>query len=51
MTMRLMPTTSHWDRTLAPDILSHHPLLLLKGVDRCGKNDFEKVEGLVPKIT
>lgn len=51
MTMRLMPTTSHWDRNIAPDVLSHHPLLLLKGADRCGKNDFEKAEDLVPKIT
>ena len=50
MTMRLMPTTSHWDRSLAPDALSHHPLLLVKGVDKCGKNDFQEPEGPLQKI-
>ena len=50
MTMRLMPTTSHWDRSLAPDALSHHPLLLVKGVDKCGKNDFQEPEGSLEKI-
>ena len=50
MTMRLMPTTSHWDRSLAPDALSHHPLLLVKGVDKCGKNDFQEPEGSLQKI-
>ena len=31
MTMRLMPTTSHFDRSIARDILAHLPLMLVRG--------------------
>ena len=48
MTMRIMPTTSVYDRGLAnamyregePVNQAHNPLLLLRGRDRSGKNDF-----------
>ena len=48
MTMRIMPTTSVYDRALANEMRregetvnqAHNPLLLLRGVDRSGKNDF-----------
>lgn len=48
MTLRLMPTTSLYDRDLARRMhqerggrsMAHHSLVLLRGVDRCGKNDF-----------
>ena len=31
MTMRLMPTTSHFDRSIARDILAHLALMLVRG--------------------
>lgn len=31
MTMRLMQTTSHFYRSIAPDILAHLPLMLVRG--------------------
>ena len=48
MTMRIMPTTSVYDRALAHEMhgeretvnQTNNPLLLLRGVDRSGKNDF-----------
>lgn len=48
MTMRIMPTTSVYDRALANEMhgeretvnQAHNPLLLLRGVDRSGRNDF-----------
>lgn len=48
MTLRLMPTTSHYDRDLAARMhrerggrsLGNHSVMLLQGEDRCGKNDF-----------
>jgi len=48
MTMRFMPTTSHFDRDLAVrkakalNIVDHsnRPVYLMRGVDRCGKNRF-----------
>ena len=48
MTLRLMPTTSVFDRAVAQEMhdargganLAHHSLMLLRGVDRSGANDF-----------
>lgn len=49
--MRFMPTTSHFDFDAMDPVhaknspgAAHHlrPLLLVRGVDRCGKNDFER---------
>ena len=53
MTMRMMPTTSHYDRTVAAEQdkvrsrrygtkikFSENPVLLMRGIDRCGKNEF-----------
>lgn len=49
MTMRLMPTTSLYDRDLANQRfvqrggkmnMAEHPVLLLRGIDRCGQNTF-----------
>ncbi|MEZ5730288.1 MAG: phytanoyl-CoA dioxygenase family protein [Burkholderiaceae bacterium] len=48
MTMRFMPTTSHFDRALASaksramNITDHaeRPVYLMRGIDRCGKNRF-----------
>jgi len=49
MTMRLMPTTSLYDRDLANQRfvqrggkmnMAEHPMFLLRGVDRCGRNTF-----------
>lgn len=48
MTMRLMPTTSHYDRDVARQIherngaydQSIRTLFLMRGTDRCGKNDY-----------
>ena len=48
MTLRFMPTTSHFDRELASrqavelGVLDHaeRTLFLVRGVDRCGHNDF-----------
>jgi len=48
MTMRMMPTTSVYDRELAKAMhaerggldLSRHSIFLLRGVDRSGQNDF-----------
>jgi ectoine hydroxylase-related dioxygenase (phytanoyl-CoA dioxygenase family) len=45
--MRYMPATSHYDRSLvqqrrdnSPFNIYHQPLWLVRGVDRCGANDF-----------
>ena len=46
--LRYMPSTSHFDRSLrpvdgktgVPVNFANRPLWLLRGVDRCGKNDF-----------
>ena len=45
--LRYMPATSHYDRSAAPKRsgnrpfdIAHQPLWLMRGVDRCGKNDF-----------
>ena len=48
MTLRLMPTTSHFDRNLAATMfaerggrsLGEHNLFLLRGKDACGQNDY-----------
>ena len=49
MTMRMMPTTSHYNRSVANEMfarrggnfnLADHPVLLLRGRDQCEKNDF-----------
>jgi len=48
MTMRMMPTTSVYDRDLARAMhaerggldMSHHSIFLMRGVDRSGGNDF-----------
>ena len=48
MTMRIMPTTSLYDRVLAGQTLrddeqinqAYNPLLLLRGIDRSGQNEF-----------
>jgi len=47
LAMRYMPTTSHFDRALAnPERgagnadFARRPIFLVRGVDRCGKNEF-----------
>lgn len=48
MTMRMMPTTSHFDRDLGEDLhkarggsnFRHHSIFLMRGRDACGRNDF-----------
>ena len=50
MTMRLMPTTSHFDRSIAQDALANHPLMLVRGRDKCGKNDLQEPGDLLQKI-
>lgn len=48
MTLRLMPTTSVYDRALAREMyasrggrsMEHHSVVLLRGEDKSGKNDF-----------
>lgn len=48
MTIRLMPTTSVYDRNVAQNMyekrrgnnLAHHSVFLMRGIDRSGKNDF-----------
>lgn len=48
MTLRLMPTTSVYDRAVAQEMyesrrgnnLANHSVFLMRGVDRSGKNDF-----------
>ena len=46
--LRFMPSTSHYDHEAAEDRdapgNAHHtrPLILVRGVDRCGKNDFRR---------
>ena len=45
--VRIMPTTSHFDRalgieigkTVRPPDMGTRPLFLLRGIDRCGLND------------
>ncbi len=47
--MRFMPTTSHYDHDwgaelaerIRPSDIGTRPLFLLRGVDRCGRNDFD----------
>jgi ectoine hydroxylase-related dioxygenase (phytanoyl-CoA dioxygenase family) len=47
--LRYMPSTSHFDRSLRPQDgktgvpvnFANRPLWLVRGVDRCGKNDFK----------
>ena len=49
MTLRFMPTTSHYDRDIEAEqnwrlgIKSslRRPVFLMRGTDRCGRNDFE----------
>ena len=54
MTMRMMPTTSHFDRNVANEMyaarskkyntkinFAENPVLLLRGTDLCGKNEFD----------
>ena len=50
MTMRLMPTTSHFDRSIAQDALANLPLMLVRGGDKCGKNDLQEPGDLLQKI-
>jgi ectoine hydroxylase-related dioxygenase (phytanoyl-CoA dioxygenase family) len=48
MTMRMMPTTSVYDRSVASAMhaerggldMSHHSIFLMRGEDRSGQNDF-----------
>jgi ectoine hydroxylase-related dioxygenase (phytanoyl-CoA dioxygenase family) len=48
MTLRLMPTTSHYDRELAAQMnaerggrsMAHHSLMLMRGNDLCKENDY-----------
>jgi hypothetical protein len=48
--MRYMPATSHYDHDSAPDYSRNtpefghdtRPLMLVRGVDRCGRNDFKR---------
>lgn len=48
LAIRYMPSTSHYDRSLtmggasntAPVEFARRPIWLVRGVDRCGKNDF-----------
>ena len=48
MTLRFMPTTSHFDRELAQrqhvemNLIDHgaRTLYLMRGTDRCGRNDY-----------
>ena len=50
MTYRYMPTTSFFDhdwaaemtRTMGTTDMSRRPLFLVSGVDRCGRNEFER---------
>ena len=47
--IRYMPSTSHYDRTLQPGTASRlapvefatRPIWLVRGIDRCGRNDFD----------
>ena len=49
MTLRFMPTTSHFDRDIEISLSKdpgqvfeqRHPLFLMRGIDQCGRNDFE----------
>jgi hypothetical protein len=49
MTLRFMPTTSHYDRQIELKLGEdpgqvferRHPLFLMRGIDQCGRNDFE----------
>ena len=48
MTLRFMPTTSHYDREIEAELharsklnaVVRRPLYLMRGTDRCGRNDF-----------
>lgn len=52
ITMRLMPTTSHYSREVATQMhrerdgnnLTDNPVLLLRGQDRCGRTQFAQLE-------
>ena len=49
MTLRFMPTTSHYDRALEAELhgrsklkaVVRRPIYLMRGIDRCGRNEFE----------
>lgn len=49
MTLRFMPTSSHYDRDIEREQLAklgakgphRRPLYLMRGVDQCGRNDYE----------
>jgi hypothetical protein len=48
LTFRYMPSTSHFDRTrsvakvssIVPVEFAGRPIWLVRGIDRCGRNDF-----------
>ena len=54
MTLRLMPTTSYYDRKLANDIYlergdyngAKRQIFLMRGEDKCGKNSYEPIPKL-----
>ena len=58
MTLRFMPTTSHYDRDIELkqhsrsklNIGARRPVYLMRGIDRDGNNDFENTEALVPAV-
>jgi len=44
LALRYMPTTSHFDRAIPSDggaDFARRPIFLVRGVDRCGKNEFK----------
>lgn len=49
MTLRFMPTSSHYDRDIELRLSKdpghvferRHPLFLMRGIDQCGRNEFE----------
>ena len=54
LTLRFMPTTSHYDRDIENrldkkfGLVSHlrRPVFLMRGIDQCGRNDFENEKAL-----